>query len=270
MGLSLKAQVSLIGIVLFTSMTGSAQQRTLELIQQSATFDQPFDLPQGTLEQDLFRAQWDQVRPGHNAVTNGAVVSVEELQHKVPKQAIKEFKKGLEAYHTADYESALSHFQNTIQLDPDFADGHNDLGVVLAKLGNRDEAAEEFRRAVDLAPHQNPPLANYSICLYLLGHYAEAVLAARRALKNDSTLLDVHYALGASLFLLDGHRAEALESLELAAPKFPKARLLAAAILINMARWDDAAWELNEYLRSVPNSDSSRHEVEIQLAQLQK
>jgi tetratricopeptide (TPR) repeat protein len=260
--------IPLVSFVLLTSATGSAQQTIENTSSQRTVLASPFDSPVTPLSRS--GADWPLDGTPSRPTLANPTVSVEELRHKVPKRALKEYEKGRQAFAKGDCESALRHFQNTIQLDADFADGHNDLGVTLAKLGNREEAAEEFQRAVKLAPQKNLPLSNLCISLYMLRHYEDVVPLAHRALKADPTLLYVRYVLAATLMLGRGDTNEALGNLELAAPKFPKARLLASEILVTMARREDAAWELAEYLRSVPKSDSFRHQVELQLAELQQ
>jgi Flp pilus assembly protein TadD len=42
--------------------------------------------------------------------------------------------------------------RSAIELMPDSAEAHNDLGVALASMGQVDEAADHFRRAVELQP----------------------------------------------------------------------------------------------------------------------
>src|SRR5581483_9131680 len=102
---------------------------------------------------------------------SAATVSYQQLQHKVSKQAFKEYKKGRAASRKGDNETALDHFQNAIQIDPEFTDAHNDLGVVLANLGNIGEAAEQFKKAIDLAPDHNVAVGNLSLALYMLERY---------------------------------------------------------------------------------------------------
>ena len=109
-----------------------------------ARFRDPFDVLD--VEAAQTRINWPtDNRRSHSNNRDSASVSLQELRHKVPKQALKEYNKGRKAYDNGDYETALDHLQSTIQLDAEFADGHNDLGVVLGKLGNAAEAREEFQ-----------------------------------------------------------------------------------------------------------------------------
>jgi tetratricopeptide (TPR) repeat protein len=168
------------------------------------------------------------------------------------------------------HKTALDHLQSTIQLDPEFADGHNDLGVVLGKLGNAAEAREEFQRAIKLAPAHQLALSNLCVSLFELQHYEEVVPLAHRALKTQPNLLPVRYLLGMSLIADHGDRQEALDNLELAAPQFPEARLTPSTILLQTGRRAYALSELEKFLHSVPKTDPLREKAEAQVSQLRR
>jgi len=52
-------------------------------------------------------------------------------------------------------EEAMASWRRAIEIDPDYAEAHNVIGVALARSGRRDEALAHFERAVRLAP-ENP------------------------------------------------------------------------------------------------------------------
>ena len=265
----MKVRVSLLALIALISTSSFAQRSHEAENRRDAAFDDPFNR---ILDQmDNPNIAWPNDQAAHRSGNGGAAtVSFQQLQHKVPKQALKEYQKGRAASKKGDSETAIDHLQNAIQLDPEFADAHNDLGVVLARLGNTGEAAEQFQKAVDLAPDHNVAVGNLSLALYMLQRYQDVLPLARRALKIDPSLLYVHYALGVSLILQHGDKKEALENLERAAPKFPEARVMASNILAQIGRRDDAAWQLEQYLRSEPKDETSRQQIETRLAQLRR
>ena len=267
----MKVHASLLGLILLISVTSSAQRSHQPNDTSGGAFEDPFDRLLNQLSNP--DADWpnNEGSRQRNGAGSAATVSLQQLQHKVPKQALKEFKKARTASNKGDNETALDHLQNVIQLDPEFADAHNDLGVALARLGNTREAVEQFQKAVSLAPDHNPAVGNLSLALYMLQHYQEVLPVARRALKINPELVYVHFVLGVSLVIEHGDRKEALQNLERAAPKFPEARVMASDLLARMGRREDAAWQLEEYLRSAPNGNTSRQqEVEARLAQLRQ
>ena len=209
-------------------------------------------------------------RKGSADRSAGPTVSIRQLHHKVPPEAQKEYGKGRAAAKKGDHQTALEHFQKAVEIDPEFADGFIDVGVTKVSLGELEQAAEQFQKAIDLVPDHTLGIANLSIVLCRLKRYDEAGQAARQALRLDPSLLKMRYILALSLAMKQGHEAEALENLERAAAEIPKARLLAADILTHTGRPDDAARQLEQYLRASPEQDADRRSVEEWLAQLRR
>jgi tetratricopeptide (TPR) repeat protein len=199
-----------------------------------------------------------------------ATVSIRQLKHKSPPQARKEYNKGRSAARKGDYQMALDHFRKAVSIDPEFADAYNDLGAAQVSLGKLEQAAEHFQKTVDLVPDHTLAVANLSIVLCRLKRYAEAGQAARQALRLDPAQLKLRYILALTLSMEPGHEAEALDNLERAAAEIPKARRLAADILIQSGRRSDAVRQLEQYLRTLPEQDTDRKPVQELLAQLQR
>ena len=95
-----------------------------------------------------------------------------------------------------------------VMLDPDFAEAHNDQGVILAANGLFAEAVPCFERAVALNPGYDEARNNLGRGLRSLGRLDEAVRQFERVVKNapDSPL--AHFNL-ASAFELVGRTADA-------------------------------------------------------------
>jgi len=49
-------------------------------------------------------------------------------------------------------DEAEGHLREAIRLEPAFAEAHNSLGIVLARLGRIDEAVDQFKAALALRP----------------------------------------------------------------------------------------------------------------------
>ena len=210
--------------------------------------------------------------PGRqNEDTNGGgTVSIRQLQHKIPPEARKEFDKGVTASKKGDHQSALDHFQKAVSIDPELADGYNNLGSAHATLGQLEQAAKQFQKAIDLVPDHTLAVANLSVTLCKMHQYPEAERVARRALSLDSSLLKIRYVLAVCLIAQHGNNVEVLENLQRASAEVPKAHLVAADILEETGRRDDAATQLEEYLKSTPGQDTDRQRVEAWLAQLRR
>jgi cellobiose-specific phosphotransferase system component IIA len=73
-----------------------------------------------------------------------------------------------------------------------------------------------------------------------------------------------------SLVTEGGDKAEALDNLQRAADEIPKAHLLAAKILAENNRREDAAKHLQDYLNSPQADDLDRQKVEGWLEELRR
>lgn len=206
----------------------------------------------------------------NSEASTDATVSVKQLQHKAPAQAQKELKKGKVATGKSDLLGALNHYRNAARIDPQFADALTGIGISDIALGQLDDAAVQLRKAIDLVPDHRLALANLSIVLYRLQKYHEGEQMARRALRLDPSLLQIRYILGFTIIKENGDKAEALKNLERAAAEIPQAHLLAAKILAETNRRNDAVEHLVEYLRSPPGDGVDRREIEAWLKQLRQ
>ena len=49
-------------------------------------------------------------------------------------------------------DKAINYFSEALRLNPEFAEAHNNLGVVLARLGKFEDAGVHFREALRIKP----------------------------------------------------------------------------------------------------------------------
>jgi tetratricopeptide (TPR) repeat protein len=75
-----------------------------------------------------------------------ALVDVSELN--VPKDARKNFDRGMEAFRDGRMDQATKHLEKAIASHPDYASAHNLLGMVLMRQGQTAQGRTAFERAV--------------------------------------------------------------------------------------------------------------------------
>jgi Flp pilus assembly protein TadD len=80
-----------------------------------------------------------------------------------------------------DLDSAAEKYRRCIQLDPDFFDGWQALGMALMKLGRFDEAIEAGKRAVELRPNDQIGWTSLSLFYNRAGNIKEAEAAGTKA-----------------------------------------------------------------------------------------
>src|SRR5436309_15749103 len=71
----------------------------------------------------------------------------------------------MEEGRSADAETA---FRKVLELDPDHANAHNNLGDLLQREGKLEAAADEFRRAIENNP--DFPQAHFNLGRILVNH----------------------------------------------------------------------------------------------------
>jgi len=86
-----------------------------------------------------------------------------------------------------DHSVAATHLSKAISIDPQLAEPHNALGLLYLKQvnGNRrslNEAADEFQKAISLAPNWAYPRHNLALTRIEMGQYNEAESAYREAI----------------------------------------------------------------------------------------
>lgn len=52
--------------------------------------------------------------------------------------------------HKGSYAEAIRNYSQALRIDPDYAEAHNNIGVVLIRQGKINEAATHFQKAVNL------------------------------------------------------------------------------------------------------------------------
>lgn len=100
-------------------------------------------------------------------------------------------------------DQAITAFQQAITLKPDYAQAHNNLGNALCSQGRLDEAIAACRQATILQPNFAEAHCDLGSALHEKGDRAAAIAAYRRALACNANLPEAHYNL-AQLLLLQG------------------------------------------------------------------
>lgn len=97
------------------------------------------------------------------------------------------------------YDAAIAAFSQRIDLIPNDAAAHHELGEMYFRQSRHSEALAEFTAAVMLNPTRADSHAAMGQVHLRAGSYAEAVAAARRAVALDSSHKEARYVLATSL-----------------------------------------------------------------------
>ena len=96
-------------------------------------------------------------------------------------------------------DEAVACYRRALELKPDFAEAHNNLGIALKDQGKLDEAVACYRRALELKPDFAEAHNNLGNALKDQGKLDEAVACYRRALELKPDFAEAHNNLGNAL-----------------------------------------------------------------------
>jgi tetratricopeptide (TPR) repeat protein len=98
---------------------------------------------------------------------------------------------------------AATHYGEGVRYDPDYPEGHNNLGVALARDGRVAEAVEHYRQAVALDSTYVDALVNLGNALLRLGRPRDALANYEAAERVRPGNADTHFNWGVALAQLE-------------------------------------------------------------------
>jgi predicted Zn-dependent protease len=182
------------------------------------------------------------------------VISVQRLQHKVPKAAKKQMEEADEAMRKGDAAASIKHLRKAIAIDPGYIEAHNNLGARLMRTNDGKGALESFRRALELDPSAVLVQLNIAAALLMVGDAPAAERAIRRTLDQRDNAKG-RYLLGLALYQQEKFTDETLQVLASCESEFPNARLALAVVQANLGNRDLARETLTSYIadHKMPN-----------------
>ncbi len=159
-------------------------------------------------------------------------------------------------------EQAAEQYRKALELTPDLPAARNRLGITLNKLGRHAEASAEFRAALARQPNTAHLYNNLGFSLYLENRYEEADQALAHAIELQPNFTRAHMNRGLVLAKLN-RDADALAAFMLAGSE-ADAYFNLAVIQTEARRYADAARTLEQALVHNPDFTEARaqlHEV---------
>jgi tetratricopeptide (TPR) repeat protein len=157
------------------------------------------------------------------------------------------FFEGTQRLSEGDADDAEQAFRDALELAPDFAEAHANLGLVLEMRGALDEAETSYRRSLELDPKYAQTHSNLDNLLAARKRFIEAEAAHQRAVELAPTSPSAWTNLGALLACLQ--RDDEAELCHHTAchfdPDFAKARFNLSYLLLRQGRYDEG-WACHE------------------------
>jgi tetratricopeptide (TPR) repeat protein len=167
---------------------------------------------------------------------------------------------GIETYRQTQYwKDSITLFEHTIAVTNGNYIIHNNLGIDLQAAGRLDEAAAQFRLAIEANPEYKDALNSLGAIVAYKGNKVEAIALHRRAVAADPNYANAHINLGHEL-LETGQTQEAFVELSQAVrlePDSARAHAYMGAVLMVREDFEAARQHLQYSLRLTPeNADA--------------
>jgi tetratricopeptide (TPR) repeat protein len=140
---------------------------------------------------------------------NRRPVSVARLQHTVPKKAFREYVLARDCERNLDRDQSIAHLEKALQLDPQFFEAANNLGVFYLEANRHQEALDLFRLAARIDPSDSTAESNLAYVFLAMGQMKDAEEAARAGLRADAENGRARYFLALSLLSQNKNPQEA-------------------------------------------------------------
>ena len=110
--------------------------------------------------------------------------SDERGESKLSARARSHTELGAAYFQQNKLEIALDEFKYAAQIDPNYAQAYNGLGLVYAALGEDAKADVNFKKAIQVEPRNSESHNNYGSFLCARKHYDESITHFLEAVKN--------------------------------------------------------------------------------------
>ena len=150
---------------------------------------------------------------------------------------------------------AAASFKRTLQIKPDYAEAYNNLGNILKGQGKLDEALESYKRALEIKPDYPVAYNNLGNALKDQGKLDEAVASCKRALEIKPDFAEAYINLGNALKeqgKLDEAVASYKQALEIK-PDYPVAYNNLGTVLTKQGKLDEAVASYKRALEIKPD-----------------
>ncbi len=213
--------------------------------------------------------------------------------------------RGMEYYAQGELAQAIAELEKAIELDPNNAEAHRNLGTAYGEQGKWEQAAAAYEKAIELAPDFGEAYGDMAGAYFYVGKLAEATAAGEKGIElapdyaTAYNNLGIVYAsqgqLDASLGLFEkaieltpndasahynlGFAYENLERLDDAIAEYQKAARVdpnyvdayenMGAVYARQGRFEEAIVQFETFLELAPPDDPGREQVEGWLAELE-
>jgi Flp pilus assembly protein TadD len=228
----------------------------------------------------LMSTSWDWLRACHEPVARiGYTMFVYHLGDTVTKdrweQALRinpndvraHYNLGIVLERSGQAQDAITHYEQAVRINPDYAEAQYNLGLALAQLGKLPEAIGHYQRTLRIRPDGAKAHYNLGAALMRLGRLQDAIGHFEWALRIKPDLAEAHHDLGLALAQL-GRLPEAIEHWELALridPDYAEAQYNLGLALAQLGREPEAIEHWEQALHINPDFAEAHYNLGLAL-----
>ena len=106
------------------------------------------------------------------------------------------FYQGLASYNKGKYKEAIEKYDKAIELNSNYAELYNNLGIAKGKLGQHQEAIADYDKVIELNPNYAIAYSNRGVQKNELGQYQEAIADYNKAIELNPNYAEIYNNLG--------------------------------------------------------------------------
>jgi len=180
----------------------------------------------------------------------------------VPDSAVMHRNLGMSLQALGRLDEAVACYNRAIDLKPDYVQAHDSLGNLFMDQERFDQAVACYSREIDLEPDRADGHYNLANALLRLGRAEEAVVTYQRALQLEPEFVEAYNNLGAALARLGRYEAAAScydRAASLQQPGFEKPLANKAMLLMETGRIAQSLPVIDAALAVNPDSGGAWH-----------
>jgi len=184
-----------------------------------------------------------------------AIKQIKTLNEKFPNQPLLFNLIGACYKETAQLEGAAKMFSIAISIEPNYAEAHFNLGVVLQDQDQKEEAVESYKKAISIQPNYYDAHNNLGNVLLGLGQIDAAIESLEWAIAYKHDFAEAYNNLG-NAFNDYGNPNKAIENYQKAIkynPNYEKAFFNLALVFKDLGKKNDFIENIEKALNLNPN-----------------
>jgi tetratricopeptide (TPR) repeat protein len=203
------------------------------------------------------------VLSAQNGHIDEAIAQLQRVVEMDPNYAEAHYNLGIDFSRKGQIDDAVAQFQQALDLNPNYAEAHYNLGVIHDEKGRVDDAIAEFQAALESKPSYAEANNNLGIALGEKGHFEAAIAQFEKALEANPKYAEAHNNLG-NIFFQDRRLNEAINQYQKALevdPTYAEAHNNLGLALFQKRRVDEAVTEFQEAVRLKPDFTAAQNNL---------